>query len=57
MEARRMLLDARLDFAKAISEQYQLLAELILCCGLGDMEALEGMGKQLSEERSIPNPP
>jgi outer membrane protein TolC len=41
LDARRMLLDARLMFARAISEQYQMLSELVLCCGLGDLEALQ----------------
>ncbi len=40
MEARRLVLEARLTYARAVSEQYQLLSELVLCCGLGDLEAL-----------------
>lgn len=40
MEARRMLLDARMAYARAVAEQYTRLAELVLCCGLGDIEAL-----------------
>lgn len=41
MEARRMLIEAKLMQARAVSEQYQALAELLLCCGLGDLDALE----------------
>ena len=45
MEARRMSLEAQLMYARAISEQYQMLSELVLCCGLGDLEALESISK------------
>ena len=41
LEARRMLVEARLMHAKAIAEQYEMLSELVLCCGLGDLEALQ----------------
>lgn len=44
LDARRMLLDARLMIARAVSEQYQMLSELVLCCGLGDLEALQMLG-------------
>ena len=46
LDARRMLLDGRLMYARAVSEQYQMLSELVLCCGLGDMEALQMIGVQ-----------
>ena len=46
LDARRMLLEGRLMQARAISEQYQMLAELVLCCGLGDLEALSMIGAQ-----------
>ncbi|MEI6779545.1 MAG: TolC family protein [Verrucomicrobiota bacterium] len=46
LDARRMLLEGRLMDARAISEQYQMLSELVLCCGLGDMEALQMIGAQ-----------
>jgi outer membrane protein TolC len=46
LDARRMLLDGRLMQARAVSEQYQMLSELVLCCGLGDMEALQMIGAQ-----------
>ena len=41
LEARRMLVEARLMFARAVAEQYEMLSELVLCCGLGDLEALQ----------------
>jgi len=41
LETRRMLLEAELSRAKAISEQYQALSELLLYSGLQDFEALE----------------
>lgn len=44
LDARRMLLDGRLMHARAVAEQYQMLSELVLCCGLGDMEALQMIG-------------
>jgi outer membrane protein, heavy metal efflux system len=42
----RMLLEGRLMYARAIAEQYQMLSELVLCCGLGDLEALQMIGAQ-----------
>jgi cobalt-zinc-cadmium efflux system outer membrane protein len=44
MEARRLLLEAQLTGSRAVAEQYQLMAELILCCGLGDFEMLQTFG-------------
>lgn len=44
MESRRMLIEARLMYARAVAEQYQMLSELVLCCGLGDLEALVMIG-------------
>lgn len=41
LEARRMLLEARLMSARAVAEQWQMLSELVLCCGLADLEALQ----------------
>jgi outer membrane protein TolC len=41
LETRRMLLESELSRAKAISEQYQALSELLLYSGLQDFEALE----------------
>lgn len=44
LEARRMVLEAQLTYARAVAEQYTLMADLVLCCGLGDFEALEKIG-------------
>jgi hypothetical protein len=44
LEARRMLVEGELANARAVTEQYQALAELVLCCGLGDLEALQNLG-------------
>ena len=44
MESRRMWLEAQLLFARAVSAQYQAMSELVLCCGLGDLEALQLFG-------------
>ena len=41
LDAQRMVLEARLQFARAVGEQWSTLSELVLCCGLGDLEALE----------------
>jgi len=46
LDARRMLVEAELMSARAVAEQYQMLSELILCCGLGDLEALEMIDAQ-----------
>ncbi|MDW8309995.1 MAG: TolC family protein [Verrucomicrobiales bacterium] len=47
LEARRMLLEAHLNFARAVAEQYTRLADLVLCCGLGDFEALQMIGVEI----------
>lgn len=41
LDTHRALLDAQLAYAQAVSEQYQALSELVLCCGLGDLSALQ----------------
>ena len=41
LDARRMLVEARLMLARAVAEQYEMLSDLVLCCGLGDLEALQ----------------
>ncbi len=53
IEARRAVLEARLDLTRAVAAQYQLLADLALCCGLGNFEALW----LLDWETSPPAPP
>ena len=44
LDTHRMLLEARLMFVRAVAEQYQMLSELVLCCGLGDLNALSMIG-------------
>jgi outer membrane protein, heavy metal efflux system len=44
LDARRMLLEGRLMHARGVAEQYEMLSELVLCCGLGDLEALQMIG-------------
>ncbi len=41
LDARRMWLEGKLMYARAVAEQYEMLSELVLCCGLGDLEALQ----------------
>jgi outer membrane protein TolC len=41
LDARRMLLDGRLMYVRALAEQYEWMSELVLCCGLGNLEALQ----------------
>src|SRR5438477_157656 len=40
LEARRMWLEGQVLYARAVAEQYDLLSELVLCCGLGQLESL-----------------
>ena len=40
MEARRLLLEARLTFARAVAAQYQAMSDLVLSCGLDGLESL-----------------
>ena len=44
METRRMLVEGQLMYARATAEQYSVLSDLVLCCGLGDLEALQMIG-------------
>jgi outer membrane protein TolC len=41
LDARRMWLEGRLMYARAVAEQYDMLSELVLCCGLGKIESLK----------------
>jgi outer membrane protein TolC len=56
LDARRMLLEGRLMYARAVSEQYQMLSELVLCCGLGDLEALQMIGAVPEVKNEKTNP-
>ncbi len=46
LDTHRMLLDARLMFVRAVAEQYQMLSELVLCCGAGNLDALTMIGAE-----------
>jgi outer membrane protein TolC len=46
LDARRMVLDARLMYARALTEQYQMMSDLVLCCGIGDLSALQMIGAE-----------
>jgi len=46
LDSRRMLIEARTMYVRAVAEQYIGMSELILCCGIGDLEALEMLGKE-----------
>ena len=35
-----MWLEGRSMYARAVAEQYEMLSELVLCCGLGQLESL-----------------
>jgi outer membrane protein, heavy metal efflux system len=50
LEGRRMLLEARAMYFKAVAEQYTAISELIVCCGIGDLEALEMLTTIKEEE-------
>jgi len=41
LESRRMLIEARLMRVRAINEQFQMITELITCCGLGELDSLD----------------
>ncbi|TAK97586.1 MAG: TolC family protein [Verrucomicrobia bacterium] len=56
LDARRMLLDARLAYARAVSEQYQMLSDLVLCCGIGDLEALQMLEQEAETQDGVKNP-
>lgn len=45
MEARRLLLEARLTLARSISDQYRAMSELLVFCGLDDWEALNAASR------------
>jgi cobalt-zinc-cadmium efflux system outer membrane protein len=57
MEARRMVLEAQLMLARAVSEQYQMMSELVLSCGLRDLDALQLLSVGQTPPESQSNPP
>lgn len=40
LDMRRMLLESRTMYLRAVAEQWMSMSELVLCCGLADLEAL-----------------
>lgn len=40
LDARRLLIESQEMYFKAVAEQWISLSELVLCCGLGDLDAL-----------------
>jgi outer membrane protein TolC len=56
LEARRMLVEADVMHARAVAQQYELLSDLALCCGLGDLEALSMIGAQAETLTPTPTP-
>lgn len=54
MEARRMVVEARLMEARAIAEQFSMLSELVLCCGMGDLDAVSRLMPATDTSTSIP---
>jgi cobalt-zinc-cadmium efflux system outer membrane protein len=58
LEARRMILDSRRMLARAITEEWSAMSELVLCCGLGDLEALEMLArKPAASAEPVPTQP
>ncbi len=41
LDSRRLILESRIQLARAIANQWAALSELVLCCGLGDLEAID----------------
>ncbi len=56
LDTHRALLEAQLAYATAVAEQYQALSDLVLCCGLGDLGALQMIGAE-PESAPTKNPP
>lgn len=50
LETHRMLLEARTMYFKALADQHKAISELVLCCGIGDLEALQMLIEREEEE-------
>jgi outer membrane protein TolC len=50
LDTRRILLEGQLMHAASVTEQYKLLSELVLCCGLGDLEALKMIAAEMEPD-------
>lgn len=51
LDARRLLLDSRNEYVKAVADQYIALSELVLCCGMADFEALKNFQENLQPQK------
>ncbi|NOS69398.1 MAG: TolC family protein [Verrucomicrobia bacterium] len=56
LDTRRMLLEGKLMYVRAVAEQYEMLSELVLCCGLGDLEAIQMLSAD-SDSKTEPTKP
>lgn len=45
LEGRRMLIEARRTLARAVAMQWSEMSDLVLCCGLSDIEMLQQLGR------------
>ncbi len=54
LESRRMLVESRLMFARAVAEQYTMLSQLAFTCGTSDFEALKKQSEKLGEPSTKP---
>ena len=45
LEGRRLLVEARLALARAVAMQWSEMSDLVLCCGLSDLEMLQQLGR------------
>lgn len=57
LDARRELTEARMTLAQAVAEQHRMLAELVTCCGVAELDALEMLGAGNSEAPPSPTAP
>jgi cobalt-zinc-cadmium efflux system outer membrane protein len=57
LETRRMLVEARLMRARAVNEQQQMIADLVTCCGVGELDSLLMLGASSESPAPPPAPP
>lgn len=57
MDARRMLTEARLMHARALNEQHQMIAELVTCCGVAELDSLLMLGASTPTTPTTPIAP
>jgi outer membrane protein TolC len=57
LDTHRLLLESRLMHARAVAEQYETLSELVLCCGLGDLNALQMVAAEPTGSAPATNAP